>query len=72
MGFSTPTGKALATSVWCVLDAAGFKGQDEEGEPRGSEDSSGYRLVEHCDKVEVAYEAAAGGYRFRVCPTATR
>ncbi|WP_329426259.1 hypothetical protein OG339_39255 [Streptosporangium sp. NBC_01495] len=58
MGFSTPAGKDLATNVWCVLDAAGLDGLDEESEPDSSRDRSGYRLAGHGDKVEVFYEAA--------------
>lgn len=57
MGFSTPAGKDLATSVWCILDAAGFNGLDEEDTPRGGSES-GYRMLGHGDKVEVFYEAA--------------
>ncbi|MFB9966841.1 hypothetical protein ACFFOP_30165 [Sinosporangium siamense] len=58
MGFCTPAGKDLATNVWCVLDAAGLDGVDEDGEPQSSRERSGYRLVGHGDKVEVRYEAA--------------
>ncbi|GAB3278490.1 hypothetical protein GCM10027589_04670 [Actinocorallia lasiicapitis] len=61
MGFLTPTGKELATSVWAVLDSAGFKGIDTTLPPlpRESTSDGGFRLRGRGDKVEVFYQLDA-------------